>query len=109
MAVITEAAIRELAGFRGQDAPVTTCYLDVDGRRLSRHRDYEQELERILRSARARANGTESVRSDLGRIEAYVQGRHRSHRPRAAWPSSPARPTTSGRSSRCRCRCAAGW
>ena len=34
MAVITEAAIRELAGFRGQDAPVTTCYLDVDGRRL---------------------------------------------------------------------------
>lgn len=74
MAVITEAAIRELAGFRGQDAPVTTCYLDVDGRRLSRHRDYEQELERILRSARARANGTESVRSDLSRIEAYVKG-----------------------------------
>jgi peptide chain release factor subunit 1 len=74
VAVITEAAIRELAGFRGQDAPVTTCYLDVDGRRLSRHRDYEQELERILRSARARANGTESVRSDLGRIEAYVKG-----------------------------------
>jgi peptide chain release factor subunit 1 len=72
--VITEAAIRELAGFRGQDAPVTTCYLDVDGRRLRGHRGYEQELERILRSARARANGTESVRSDLGRIEAYVKG-----------------------------------
>jgi peptide chain release factor subunit 1 len=73
MAVITEAAVRELAGFRGQGAPVTTCYLDVDGRRLSRHRDYEQELERILRSARVRANGNASVGRDLQRIEDYVK------------------------------------
>lgn len=74
MAVITEAAVRELAGFRGEGVPVTTCYLDVDGRRLSRHQDYEQELERILRSARARANGNQSVGQDLERIEAYVKG-----------------------------------
>ncbi len=74
MAVITEAAVRELAGFRGQDAPVTTCYLDVDGRRLSRHGDCEQELERILRAARAQANGTSSVTRDLQRIEDYVRG-----------------------------------
>ena len=74
MAVITESAIRELAEFRGQDAPVTSCYLDVDGRRLSRHQDYELELERILRSARSRANGTESVAQDLRRIEDYVRG-----------------------------------
>ena len=74
MAVITEAAVRELAGFRGQGAPVTTCYLDVDGRRLSRHRDYEQELERIIRSARVRANGNASVGRDLQRIEDYVKG-----------------------------------
>ena len=74
MAAITEAAIRELAGFRGQDAPVTTCYLDVDGRRLSRHRDYRQELDRVLRSARGRANGTASVTQDLERIESYVRG-----------------------------------
>jgi peptide subunit release factor 1 (eRF1) len=74
VAAITEAAIRELAGFRGQDAPVTTCYLDVDGRRLSRHRDYRQELDRVLRSARVRANGTASVAQDLERIEQYVRG-----------------------------------
>jgi len=74
VAVITEAAVRELAGFRGQDAPVTSCYLDVDGRRLSRRGDCEQELERVLRSARARANGTTSVARDLQRIEAYVRG-----------------------------------
>jgi peptide chain release factor subunit 1 len=74
VAAITEAAIRELAGFRGQDAPVTTCYLDVDGRRLSRHRDYRQELDRVLRTARVRANGTASVTQDLQRIESYVRG-----------------------------------
>jgi peptide chain release factor subunit 1 len=74
VAVITEAAVRELAGFRGQDAPVTSCYLDVDGRRLSRRADCEQELERVLRSARSRANGATSVARDLQRIEAYVRG-----------------------------------
>jgi peptide subunit release factor 1 (eRF1) len=74
VAAITEAAIRELAGFRGQDAPVTTCYLDVDGRRLSRHRDYQQELDRVIRSARVKANGTASVAQDLDRIESYVRG-----------------------------------
>ncbi len=74
MAVITEAAVRELAGFRGGDVPVTTCYLDVDGRRLSRQGDCEQELQRVLRSARSRANGAGSVSRDLQRIEAYVRG-----------------------------------
>jgi len=73
MAVITEAAVRELAGFKGGGSPVTTCYLDVDGRRLSRHQDYEQELDRILRSARVKANGNASVGRDLQRIEDYVR------------------------------------
>ena len=49
MAVITEAAIRELAGIRGDVAPITSCYLDVDGRRLTRHQDVEHELEGVLR------------------------------------------------------------
>ena len=30
---ISETLIRDLAGFKGQDAPVTSLYLDVDGRR----------------------------------------------------------------------------
>ncbi len=74
MAVITEAAIRELAGIRGDEAPITTCYLDVDGRRLIRHQDVEHELDTVLRDARRRANGHRSVTDDLDRIEAYVKG-----------------------------------
>ena len=74
MAVITEAAIRELAGIRGDIAPITSCYLDVDGRRLTRHQDVEHELEGLLRGARARANGHRSVHDDLRRIEAFVRG-----------------------------------
>ena len=74
MAVITEDAIRELAGIRGGEAPITSCYLDVDGRRLIRHQDVEHELEVVLRDARHRANGHRSVHDDLRRIEAYVRG-----------------------------------
>ena len=74
MAVITEAAIRELAGIRGDNAPITSCYLDVDGRRLARHQDVEQELDATLREARQRADGHRSVHDDLRRIEAYVKG-----------------------------------
>ena len=74
MAVLTEAAIRELAGIRGDTAPITSCYLDVDGRRLTRHQDVEHELDGMLRDARQRANGYRSVHDDLSRIEAYVRG-----------------------------------
>ncbi len=74
MAVISEAAIRELAGIRGNIAPITSCYLDVDGRRLVRHQDVEHELDGVLRNARQRANGHRSVHDDLQRIEAFVKG-----------------------------------
>jgi peptide subunit release factor 1 (eRF1) len=74
VAVITEAAIRELAGIRADNAPITSCYLDVDGRRLARHQDVEHELDGLLRSARARANGHRSVHDDLRRIESFVRG-----------------------------------
>jgi peptide subunit release factor 1 (eRF1) len=74
VAVLTEAAIRELAGIRGDSAPITSCYLDVDGRRLTRHQDVEHELDGMLRGARQRANGHRSVHDDLRRIEAYVRG-----------------------------------
>jgi len=73
VAVITEAAIRELAGIRGDGAPITSCYLDVDGRRLVRHQDLEHELDGVLRTARQRANGHRSVHDDLRRIEAFVR------------------------------------
>lgn len=74
MPVITPDTIRELAAFRGEGVPVTSCYLDVDGRRLRRHQDVEYELEALLRGARPKANGTPSVHDDLRRIETYVKG-----------------------------------
>jgi peptide subunit release factor 1 (eRF1) len=74
MTAIAEDVIRSLAGFKGEHAPVTSCYLDVDGRRLHRHQDLEQEVESLLRGARAKANGhSPSVSSDLQRIEDYVR------------------------------------
>lgn len=74
MAAITEDAIRELAAFRGREAPVTTCYLDVDGRRFIRHLDYQHELDLLLKSGREQANGSASVADDFRRIEDYVKG-----------------------------------
>ena len=80
MAVITEAAIRELASMKGHRAPITSCYLDVDGRRLARHQDLEHEVEVLLKAARARSDGDASVQSDLARIEELVRsGLDRSH------------------------------
>jgi peptide chain release factor subunit 1 len=73
VAVLTEAAIRELAGIRGEAAPITSCYLDVDGRRHIRHQDVEHELERMLRDGRDQADGHRSVSADLRRIQAYVR------------------------------------
>jgi peptide chain release factor subunit 1 len=70
--VITEDAIRELASFRGNEAPVTTCYLDVDGRRLLRQQDVEQELDQLLRRAKDRGDMTAS-HADLNRIEEFVR------------------------------------
>lgn len=73
MTAITEDTLRTLASFEAEGTPVTTCYLDVDGRRLLTPRDVEQELEALLRPARARANGAPSVHEDLDRIEGYVR------------------------------------
>lgn len=72
MAAITQAAIRELASIRGKGAPITTCYLDVDGRRLARSKDLEHEVDIVLKAARAKADRDASVIADLQKIERYV-------------------------------------
>lgn len=72
MPVITEDAIRELAAFRG-DSPVTSCYLDVDGRRLLRQQDVDRELELLLRRTRT-GDGRDPRQEDIDRIERYVRG-----------------------------------
>lgn len=79
MSAITEAEIRDLAGYKGQLAPVTSCYLDVDGRRYIRPHDYQLHLDAMLRKARDRwVDGDRttraSVESDLQRIADYAKG-----------------------------------
>lgn len=72
MAALTQDAIRSLACFKGQQAPVVTLYLDVDGRRHLRPRDYELQLDHLLRAAREKADG-KAPSEDLHRIEAHVK------------------------------------
>lgn len=74
MTTITEDTLRTLADFDTGGLPVTTCYLDVDGRRLLTPRDIEQELDTVLRPVRSRPDLPRSVARDLDRIEAYVKG-----------------------------------
>jgi len=74
VAALTEAVIRELASLKGERAPITSCYLDVDGRRLARSKDLEHEVDLLLKGVRSRADGDASVSADLDRIERYVHG-----------------------------------
>ena len=80
MAALSQDVVRSLASFKGGDDPVVSVYLDVDGRRFVRPRDYELHLEALLRRAGEQANGHGAVTDDLRRIEAHVKGgvdRHR--------------------------------
>src|SRR3954470_12331113 len=78
---LTSQVVRELAGWTGT-GPVTTCYLDVDGRRYVRPHDYELNFERMARPVRERmhGDGQHDVCKDLKHIEDYVRsGFDRSH------------------------------
>ena len=80
MALLTEDAVRSLASYRAE-APVTTCYLDVDGRTFPSHGAVQREYESLVRRSRARMNGNgshPSVEEDLRRIERHVKGFDRS-------------------------------
>lgn len=71
-----ESTLRGLAGFVAERAPVTSVYLDVDGRRHPRHLDVERHLAVVLRQGRAALNGAASdpsVAADLRRIEDWVK------------------------------------
>jgi peptide chain release factor subunit 1 len=86
---LTADTVRSLTGFKGASGPVVSLYLNVDGQQYIRPRDYETQLEHLLREAReaaaAPANGSSSssnpsanhgsaVEGDLRRLEAYVKG-----------------------------------
>ena len=75
--MIDEDRVRVLAAHRASTV-VTSCYLDVDGRRHPRHADYGAQLDHLVRRGRERAGsfGPEAARSvaaDLDRIAAWVR------------------------------------
>jgi peptide subunit release factor 1 (eRF1) len=75
VALLTDEIVRTLAGFRGDTAPVTTCYLDVDGRRKPSHADIERELAGLVRRAGLNGHSADaSVVEDVRRIRQYVKG-----------------------------------
>ena len=74
MAALSQDVIRSLASFKGGDAPVVSVYLDVDGRRFVRPRDYEIHLDALLRKASEGTNGHRPDGEDLRRIESHVKG-----------------------------------
>ena len=72
MGLVTEDAVRTLAGFKGTEAPVVSVYLDVDGRRNPRHLDYEQALAQLVR--RAPVGAHPGISEDLRKIDSHVRG-----------------------------------
>jgi peptide chain release factor subunit 1 len=71
VAALSQDVIRSLASFKGGDDPVVSLYLDVDGRRFVRPRDYELRLEALVRQATEQH--PEAV-GDVRRIESHVKG-----------------------------------
>jgi peptide chain release factor subunit 1 len=72
-----ESTVKRLAGVVGVRAPVTTVYLDVDGRRHPRHTDIDRHLASVLRRARPALNGSAgepSVEADMRRITEWLRG-----------------------------------
>lgn len=74
MAVLTESDVRELAGFKGEDAPVTSLYLDVDGSHHIRRQDLLHEIDRLVKPIQRAHGDTPSVLRDLKRMEEHVRG-----------------------------------
>ena len=80
MTELDQALVRRLAEWTPGDAPVTSLYLSVDGRRLPRKVDYELRLDEALRRVRDLASNLDkrargSVEGDCAAILAFVRER----------------------------------
>jgi hypothetical protein len=71
---LTEDDIRSLASFKGDGAPVTSVYLDIDGGRHVRFQDAVRSAESLLKDALAKHADEPSVASDLQRVQELVRG-----------------------------------
>jgi peptide subunit release factor 1 (eRF1) len=78
MTELDRGLLRTLAEWDPAGLPVTSMYLDVDGRRFPRKGDYELRLDDLIRRGRMQARGfgrdvARSVDRDLGAISAFVR------------------------------------
>jgi peptide chain release factor subunit 1 len=78
MTELDRGLLRRLAGWDPGDAPITSLYLTVDGRRFPRKSDYQVRLDELLRTARARTGDLDreagrSVERDLAAMSEYVR------------------------------------
>ena len=71
--MINDKVVRELAEFDGDGSPVTSCYLNVDGRANIRALDVERAFERLARRIADHAGDEPSVADDLQRMTAHVK------------------------------------
>lgn len=74
MGTITAATIRSLASIRSSKAPITSCYLDVDGSRRVRPKDFARALDRLLDGASGDSSAVDPDPRDLERIRTHVRG-----------------------------------
>jgi peptide subunit release factor 1 (eRF1) len=72
MPPISRLDVRSLASRKGSEA-IVSCYLDVDGRRFVRQQDLEREVERVMRRAQHRINGSKALQTDISRIISFVR------------------------------------
>ncbi len=73
MTAVSPEVVRELADFQSDDALVTSCYLNVDGRERVRPVDYERDLERLVRRLKQNGDLDPAVAADLERISRFVR------------------------------------
>ncbi len=80
MTELDHELVRELAEWSPDGVPVTSVYLDVDGRRSPRRADYEVRLDELLRRVRSQVGDApqavaRSVEGDAEAISTFVRER----------------------------------
>jgi peptide chain release factor subunit 1 len=70
--------VKKLAGWSGNGIPVSSLYLDVDGRRYPRRQDYELRADQLCHRLREDASGRarearRSVERDSARITSFIR------------------------------------
>jgi peptide chain release factor subunit 1 len=75
VAILNAELVKRLVRYEGSDRPVTTLYLNVDGRENIRPEDYRHRLETMVKEALSKESDETRIKfieSDLARISHFV-------------------------------------